>query len=161
MKKNKVKDTTIPCTDKRVVIACIVSAIVLLCSYLLAYFGIVPPLSMRTLRIIYICIIAAAIFISFISFLGTLSILLVGIIGDYILMKQDIKKSKEVKHYLSNVPKPIRILDKSNLMKFITEDNIHCEANLDENGNIHYLIKIDVENTTDDYSKFLNNFDIT
>lgn len=102
--------------------------------------------------------------ITFVSFIGCISfttIIIMEISHDKNLKKAFAISYIKVKK-LTNEYSEIKFKDfaNANLSDFISEEDIHCFAKLDENGNIVYKIQVDVEKTTADYLKFTDNFEI-
>lgn len=104
------------------------------------------------------------IIITFACFIGCISfptVLIMEILHDKKLKKAYAISYIKIKR-LSNDYSEVKIKNfaNANLSDFISEEDIHCFAKLDENGNLVYKIQVDVEKTTDDYIQFTDNFEI-
>lgn len=84
---------------------------------------------------------------------------------DYIDKKRKEKIDKENAVKIKKLPNEfteVGLKDVSTLLTYISDENIHCKAMLDENGKVILQIKgsIEINIGTTDYTWILNHFDI-
>lgn len=154
------KQWYVSCTHKGVLICAIVSGLVLLLTIILTVNNIMPPIANHSFRVTYLSIIMFLAFCSFIIFIATTEIYVIGLLS-YYLDKKKYEQDLAIVEALPNEFVEVKLHDKSYLQKFISDDSIKCEAKFDSESNcIVYKITVDVETSTDDYAKFLENFKI-
>ena len=161
MKNKKERKTYISCTDKRIVIIFIISAILLVVTAFLLHKGGYAPGILgenKIASIIYWSVILLTCYISFLSTISTATIYLVGIIGNFYLNRKSIKNRKTLMGLPKDKEIKARLKTKADILQFFDEDAIRCTIKYLGNERIQCDVKIDFSFSTTKYDDVLDTF---
>jgi len=161
MKNKKERNFYVSCTDKRIIIAFFVSAILLIVTGFLLYRGGYAPgilKESRVISIIYWVLILLICYASFLSSISTATIYLFGLIGNCYLNRKSIKNKKTILSLPKNKKVKVRLKHKADILQFFDEEAIRATMRYDDNKRIQCDVKIDFSFSTTEYDDVLDVF---